>query len=348
MSERKLRVGVAGASFGAAVHVPAYRAQGRFEVVALASPSSAARVAREREIPHAFSSVDEMLDAVELDVVSVASPPFAHHHDVLAALARGKHVLCEKPFALDVAEAEELVVAAQRAGTVCALAHEFRYTPARSAVRELIENGHLGPLREIEVTFLGGMLRASGTRPNSWWFERARGGGLTGAFASHLVDLSTYLAGRAPLRATGFERTANPRRTAGGVTFTSDVADGAFALIDYGAGLIGRVTADGTRAVSALTVAAHGELRSVASTGADLVAATTFTIDEEETAELELRPAAHAILASVHPNLPPFVSLLDEFANAIDGKPAAYPTFADGLATQRVLAAIGYGAACAP
>jgi predicted dehydrogenase len=344
MSERKLRVGVVGSSFGASVHVPAYRAQGRFEVVALASPANAARVAQERKIPRAFTSVDEMLEGVELDVVSVASPPFAHRADVLAALARGKHVLCEKPFALDVAEAEELVAAAQRAGTVCALAHEFRYTPARSAARELIENGHLGALREIEVTFLAGMLRAAGTRPNSWWFERARGGGLTGAVLSHLVDLATYLAGRPPLHATGFERTANPRRTAGGVTFTSDVADGAFALIDYGDGLIARVSADGTRAVEALTVAAHGELRSVASTGSGLVDATTFTIDEEETAELELRPAAHAKLAIVHPNLPPFVSLLDEFANALDGKPAAYPTFSDGLATQRVLAAVGYGA----
>ncbi len=344
MSAPKLRVGVVGSSFGGTVHVPAYRAQGRFEVVAIASPANAARVAQERKIPHAFASVDEMLEGVEVDVVSVASPPFAHRHDVLAALARGKHVLCEKPFALDVAQAEELVAAARSAGTVCALAHEFRYTPARSATLELIQNGHLGALREIEVTFFAGMLRASGTRPNSWWFQRARGGGLTGAFLSHLVDLSTYLAGRAPLRAAGYERTANPQRTVDGVTFTSDVADGAFALIDYGDGLIGRVSADGTRAVTSLTVAAHGELRSVASTGSDLVDATTFTIDEEETAELELRPAAHAKLAIVHPNLPPFVSLLDAFANAIDGKPSNYPTFADGLATQRVLAAIGYGA----
>jgi predicted dehydrogenase len=345
MSEQKLlRVGVVGSSFGGLVHVPAYRAQGRFEVVAIASPAGAVNVARERNIPHVFRSVDEMLAGVDLDVVSVASPPFAHRHDVLAALERGKHVLCEKPFALDVAEAEELVAAARSAGTVCALAHEFRYTPARIAMRELIENGHLGALREIEVTFLAGMLRASGTRANSWWFERARGGGLTGAILSHMVDLASHLAGRPPLRATGFERTANPVRTSGGVTFTSDVADGAFALIDYGQGLIGRVTADGTRAVSAMTVAAHGELRSVASTGPDLVTATTFTIDEEETAELELRPADHAILSAAHPNLPPFVSLLDDFAAGIDGKPAAYPTFGEGLETQRVLAAIGYGA----
>lgn len=344
MSEKKLRVGVVGSNFGGTVHVPSYRAQGRFEVVAIASPASAAEVARKRRVPHAFASVEEMLAGVELDVVSVATPPFSHRHDVLAALARGKHVLCEKPFALNVAEAEELVAEAARVGTVCAIAHEFRYTPARIAIRELIENGHLGPLREIEVTFFAGMLRASGTRANSWWFERGRGGGISGALLSHMIDLATHLAGRPPLRATGFERTANPQRTSGDDTFSSDVADGAFALIDYGEGLTARVSVDGTLAVSSMTVAAHGELRSVASTGPDLVGATTFTIDEEETAELELRPMTHAKLAAAHPNLPQFVTLLDDFANAIDGKPANYPTFAEGLATQRVLAAVGYGA----
>jgi predicted dehydrogenase len=84
-----LRVGVVGSGFGGAVHVPAFRAQGRFEVVAIASPSRAADVARERKVPHAFASAHEMLDAVDLDVVSVASPPFDHLASVLAALDRG-------------------------------------------------------------------------------------------------------------------------------------------------------------------------------------------------------------------------------------------------------------------
>ena len=131
----KLRVGVVGSSFGGKVHVPAFRAQGTFDVVALASPRSAAEVAAGLKIPHAFDSTEAMLDGVELDVVSVASPPFDHLPSVLAALARGKHVLCEKPFGLSVAECEEMLAASERAGTVCALAHEFRYVPARIAVR---------------------------------------------------------------------------------------------------------------------------------------------------------------------------------------------------------------------
>ena len=262
-AERRYRVGVVGASFGGSVHVPAYVAQGRFDVVALASPNRAADVAKARKIPHAFATTDEMLAACELDVLSVASPPFDHRATVLAGLARGLHVMCEKPFALNVADAEEMTEAAARAGTVCAIAHEFRYTPSRAAIRELVENGHLGALRAIEMLWYSTMLRADRERPHSWWFERAKGGGITGAILSHLIDQSTWLAGRAPLRATGYERTANPDRHANGAGFRSDVADGAFVTIDYGDGLIATVTADGTRAVDGTTVAVHGESRTV-------------------------------------------------------------------------------------
>ncbi|HEY0798150.1 MAG TPA: Gfo/Idh/MocA family oxidoreductase, partial [Candidatus Baltobacteraceae bacterium] len=146
---KRLRVGVVGSGFGATVHVPAFQAHPRFEVVAIASPSRANAIAAERGIAHSFPSCAQMVAGVELDVVSIASPPVHHHEDVLAALARGKHVLCEKPFALNLTQAEELYAAAQRAGTVCALAFEFRYLPERIATRELISNGHLGPLRQL-------------------------------------------------------------------------------------------------------------------------------------------------------------------------------------------------------
>ncbi len=340
----KLRVGVVGANFGSHVHVPAFQAQGRFEVVAIVSPTSAAEVAEARRIPHAFATVHEMLRLIDIDVISVASPPFAHRDAVLAGLEHGLHVLCEKPFALDVAQAQEMCAAAAAApASVCAVAHEFRYTPSRQALKELAVNGHLGPLRALEAGWFGRMLRADAERANSWWFERARGGGLSGAILSHLIDQVNWLAGRPPVRATGFERTANPERRVKGERFTSDVADGAFATIDYGEGLIGTAAADGTRAVESSTLAVHGETRTAVASGRSILEVTTFVVDDDETSELELTPQPHANLAAAHPNLPAFVTLLDAFAAAIDGEPAELPTFADALATQRVLAAIGYG-----
>ncbi len=340
---KPLRVGIVGASFGGSVHAPAFAAQGRFEVVALASPNRAQEVAAARKIPHAFASTDEMLAKCELDVLSIASPPFDHKPAVLAGLKAKLHILCEKPFTLNVAEAEELVAAANAVGTVCAIAHEFRYTPARIALRELVANGHLDPLRAVHLEFANGTLRAQSQRPNSWWFERSRGGGFVGAILSHMIDQTTHIVGRAPLRSTGYERTAVPNRTGpDGVAFASDVADGGFVTIDYGDGLIAEVSVDGTRAVDSYVLAVHGETRTAIASGETMLDVTTFVIDDEEQSELELKPQAHANLRTAHANLPAFVTLLDAFADAIDGKPAELPTFEEALATQRVLASIGY------
>jgi predicted dehydrogenase len=345
----RLRVGVLGSGFGGAVHVPAFAAQGRFDVVAIASPNRAEEVARERGVPHAFDTLETLLDGVEVDVVSVATPPYLHRQAVVRSLERGKHVLCEKPFGLNVAECEEMVAAATRAGTVCAVAHEFRYMPSAIAIKELLDNGHLGAPRQIESQFVSTWLRAheQGRGPG-WWFEHRRDGGIAGAILSHLIDRASWLAGRPPKSASGFSRTANPQRQFNGSPFASDVADGSFALIDYGEGLVASVSADATHAVDSMLFAVHGEQRTAVASGKGLIDVTTFLVDKDETAELEIAPAKHANLSSIRPDIPLFVALLDEFANAIDGKPAHYPTFEDALATQRVLEAVGYSTSSNP
>lgn len=339
----RIRVGIVGSGFGGAVHAPAFQAHDAFELVAIASPNRAEQIARERKIPRAFSSVEEMLDGVELDAVAVAPPPFAHAAATLAALARGKHVLCEKPLALRVEEAVAMVEAERKAGTACGVAFEFRFTPPRQATRELIANRHLGPLREIEITHLDRSLRpAVKDRPRGWWFERARGGGIAQAVGSHLIDTAHWLAGRPPLRVAGFCRTANPQREDAAGSFTSDVADGMFALIDFGEGLVARISLDATTVLRSATLAVHGEERTAVAAGESLLLETMFTVDEDETSELQLAASPYAKFGAAHPNLPPFLSLLDQFAAAIEGKPNTLPTFEDGLVVQRVLAELGY------
>ena len=340
----KLRVGIVGSGFGGAVHAPAFALHPRFEPVAIASPASAERVAKERKIPHAFRSVEDMLAGAELDVVAVASPPFDHHRSVLAALAAGKHVLCEKPFALDVAQAEEMVAALARAGTVGALAFEFRYVPAVLALKELIDNEHMGALREIEVARLSSdLLERATDRPRGWWFERERGGGVANSVMPHFFDLATHLAGRPPRATHGLLRTANPRRTDAEGTFESTVADGAFAYADYGDGLVARVSNDSTTVVDSTTVTVHGERRSGIANGTFFHDLRLFTMAPDEQDELELKESPYAKHAVVHGNLPMFLPLLDAFAAAIDLGTPGVPTFADGLVAQRSLEAIGYG-----
>jgi len=335
---KALRVGIVGTGFGERVHVPGFAAHERFDVVAIASPNSAGDVAERRKIPRAFRSTAEMLTGVELDVLAVTSPPFDHAPSVLAGLEHGLHILCEKPFALNAAQAEAMLAASERTGTICAVAHEFRFTPQRQAIIELIRNHHLGPLRGVEVTQSSNKQRASVERENDWYYDRARGGGIIGANLSHLVDQANWYAGRSPLRTTGFSRTADPKRIDTSGPFTTDVADGAYAYLDYGDGLVATTWVDATRAVEGATVAVHGETRTVVATGANQVDLTTFTVDDDETAELELVPQKRSNLAAAHRNLPAFVAMLDAVAAAIDGRGYGdLATFHDGLETQKIL-----------
>ncbi len=340
---KRIRIGIVGAGFGAVAHLPALRNHPRFEVVAIASPSTAATVAREANIPYAFTSCDEMLAGCSLDAVTVASPPFAHAGNVLAALAAGKHVLCEKPFALGVADAQAMLDAANAAGTACGVAHEFRFIPQIQALKELAENRHLGDLRNLEITLLRSSLRRGEHRPRGWWFDAQRGGGLAGAVLSHLIDQASWLGNYVPATTFGLRRTANPQREDDRGNFQSTVDDGAFALVDYGNGFVARLSADGTTAVESYTCALHGEQRTAVASGPSLTELTLYTVDADQTDELTCKPSPYSAYENLGGNVPLLMELYDEFVKRIEGKANALPSFKEALATQKALAAVGYG-----
>ena len=341
MNER-YRVGIVGAGFGITAHLPALLAHPRFDVVALASPHRAAEIAPQRGIAHAFTDCDAMLRGCDLDAVVVASPPFAHHDDTLAVLAAGKHVLCEKPFALNVAQAEAMLAAGHAAGTACAVSHEFRWVPQRIALQQMAENGHLAPMRGIELTYLRHGRRSIDHAPRGWHFTRATGGGMCGAILSHAIDSTNYLVGRAPMRSTGYLRTAVPIRTDAQGTFPSETDDGAFALLDYGDGLVARLSVDATTNAESFTLAVHGETRTAVASGNDLVPLRLFAVEDETTDELEVKPSPYARLSSINESVPMLMELYDAWIEQIETGKSSIPTFEEAVATQRVLADIGY------
>jgi predicted dehydrogenase len=284
-----------------------------------------------------------MLAGVELDAVTIASPPFAHKEDVLAALDARKHVVCEKPFATILTDAEAMLAAAEAAGTACGVAHEFRFVPQAQALRELVANHHLDPLRDIEITSLRPGLHRAQRHARRWWFDRDRGGGLAGAMLSHLIDQAGWLTARVPERTLGFTRTANPVRHDDEGEFRSTVDDGAFALLDFGDGLVARLTVDDTVAADGYTCAVHGEDLSAVASGPSIIDLQLFTIEKDETSELDCKPSPYAKFGSISGNVPLLMELYDEFVKAIEGEPNALPTFENAVATQRVLRAVGYG-----
>ena len=339
------RVGIVGSGFGGRVHAPGFTLHPQFEALAIASPNNAQKVATERKIPHAFPSLDAMLEAIgdQLDVIAIASPPYEHHRAVMTALGAGKHVLCEKPLGIRLADAEEMTAAAERAGVANAVTFEYRYNPALQAIKELIVNDHLPNVRLIEVSRFGTEMRADNKRPKSpWWYDKTKGGGLANAFMPHIVDLALWLGGPAQT-SCGFLRTANPTRTApDGTTYSSDVSDGCYALADLGRGITARMMVDGTMSMDQSTVAVHAEGRSAVASGPALTDFSLFIVDGDDSSEYELKPLKYAKYANVFFSIPHFLALLDDFAERIASGGGNCPTFADGLAAQRMLSAIGY------
>ena len=185
------RVGIIGTGWGARVQAPAFREAG-LEVVAIAGAhrNKAERVAQELGL----EAVDDWRALVargDIDLITVVTPPSEHVAMASAALDAGKHVVCEKPTALNTAEAERLVEAGLRnPGRVAIIDHELRFLPSYRAARDRIAD--LGPIRYAEVRYASPS-RGDRSREWNWWSDASRGGGVWGAVGSHFVDALRYL-----------------------------------------------------------------------------------------------------------------------------------------------------------
>lgn len=149
----------------------------------------AERTAQRFGIPNIATSLDEVLSRSDVDGVIVATPPFAHAAPTIAALEAGKHVLCEKPFALDVSEAEKMVATAARTGKflACCSARN-RLTMQETRAHQMIEKGELGDVYHVRSTYMRLRGRPGDhIMPGSDWFlDKARAGG--GA----MMDIAVY------------------------------------------------------------------------------------------------------------------------------------------------------------
>lgn len=194
-----MAVGIAlvGTGFALSVQLPVFRLLPDAEVRTLVGrdPARTAGLAAKHHIPHSTVRLAEALADPGLDLVCISTPPDSHAALACEALAAGKHVLCEKPMALDVSEARAMELAAARTPARLALIdHQLRFAPAVLKMRRLLREGYLGTPFDahIEVATPRWLDHA---RRYTWWQERARGGGALGAFGSHAVDLLRWLFG---------------------------------------------------------------------------------------------------------------------------------------------------------
>jgi len=189
MPGSQLKVGVIGVGFGSQVYVPAFRSEG-WDVVAICSRNreKAAKVAADAGIRGVHTDPLELIARDDLDAVAIASPPAGHHPLALAALAAGRHVLCEKPFALDAAQATEMRDAADGSRLTAMVGHEFRFTPQRAFIKDLLGESYVGAVRLCTIELFLDRYVTPKPRPWTWLASKAEGGGLLGALGSHYVD----------------------------------------------------------------------------------------------------------------------------------------------------------------
>lgn len=195
-NERTIGVGVIGTGFARTTQLPAWAACEGARVVAVASGrrENAERAAREFDVPFVASDWREVVSHVEVDLVSIVTPPVTHAEMAVAVLEAGKAVLCEKPMAMDAGETGRMCEAARAAGALALIDHELRFLPARRRMRELIQGGELGRVRHAKFLFRGGS-RALADTPWNWWSDERAGGGALGAIGSHAVDALHWLLG---------------------------------------------------------------------------------------------------------------------------------------------------------
>lgn len=194
-----IRLGIVGSNYGRSVLLPAFRADSRCEVVALAG-SDAARTkeyARESAIPKSFGRWNDLVADPTIDAVAIATPPRLQPDIAILALKNGKAVFAEKPLAADLGSAQSMLAAAQASGKAVAVDFEFAELPAWRRAKDLILSGALGTVRHVMVSWQVEN-RATLLRLKSWKTNGAEGGGALGNLVSHCFYYLEHFCG--PIR----------------------------------------------------------------------------------------------------------------------------------------------------
>lgn len=196
----EITVGVIGTGFGGTVHAPAFLSLPGVRVLGIAGTDldRTTKVAVALGIPKAYVGWETLVEDDRISAISVAAPPGLHCPIVLAAVRRGKHILCEKPFGLNPAQAREMTKAATQAAIVHMVDFTFRMAPERIKLKELLKQQACGRILRANVEWT---LRGRGVRPQQrgWQMEVEAGGGVLLAFGSHVIDAIEELLG--PIKA---------------------------------------------------------------------------------------------------------------------------------------------------
>ncbi len=343
---------VVGTGFGVLTHLRALRGAG-FEVHALVGRDGekARKRAELMGVPHGLDSLDQALALPGVDAVAVSTPPHTHAEIVLAAVAAGKHVVCEKPFARDAAEGRRMLEAAEQAGVVHVLGCEFRWATGQAVAARAIADGVIGEPRLATFLFHMPALAAAEAGVPDWWRDERQGGGWLGAYASHVIDQIRVSAGEfegvsASLRVVAERSDALPWSAEDSYSVHFRTRSGLEGILQSSAAARGPFAACTRFVGSRGTLFVEGDTVGVADASGErtLPVPEDLKLPAPSPPPAELLSNEYDMLHSMGIDLGPYTRLYECFRDRILDRPVAadpvMPTFADGVAVQAVLDAI--------
>jgi predicted dehydrogenase len=361
---RALRIAIAGTGFIGGVHARSAKLAGaELAGVSASSPSSAEAAARALGAERAFASSEELVVADDVDVVHICTPNHLHLPLAEAALAAGKHVICEKPLAIDVAGAQRLADAAAAAGRQAAVPFVYRYYPTVREARARVLAGETGPIRLVHGTYLQDWLVDA---DDYNWRVDSSLGGASRAFAdigSHWCDLAEFVTGHRIARLVARTVTAVPERRGGGGemafarsngvgdTRRVDTEDAAVVAFETDGGAIGSVVVSqvspGRKNRLWLEVDGAAEALAFAQEEPETLWAgrrDSVSLIQRDAATLSPDAARLSTLPGGHPQ--GYADCFDGFVADVyeavrsDRAPDGLPVFADGLRSAHIVQAV--------
>jgi predicted dehydrogenase len=325
---RRIRVGVIGRRFGSQVHIPAFRSDTRCDVIALAGRDAGSpAAARSFELPASYDDWHELVEASDIDAVSIAVPPAAQPAIIAEAVRHRKHVFCEKPLASSVAGAREALASVEAAGVVHGIDFIFPEIAVWQQAKRSLADGAIGRPVHFAYTWRTETY-ASRTNAPTWKNRPDEGGGVLGNFVSHVAYNIEWLLGGI----REFEGLVCPRDRRWGRAI-----DGVVRLEN---GVVGNLS------VSSDAFLGSGHLVEIYGDEGTLVLQNS-TSDYVTGFRLSLGTRASGALAcvagedaggGVDGRLAPVSQLVRRFIDAIHGGGAMTPNLADGVRVQELLA----------
>jgi len=189
-------IGIIGTGFARSVQIPAFLQCENARIVSVASGNieNARSTADEFGIKHHTNDWRETVRHDEVDLVCITTPPVLHREMTLLALEHEKHILCEKPMAMNLAEAIEMAEAAKSVNVLALIDHELRFQHGRQTAFAMLRLGEIGKIRHAKYNFQAPH-RGDPNRQWNWWSDKEQGGGALGAINSHIIDSFHWLLG---------------------------------------------------------------------------------------------------------------------------------------------------------